>query len=70
MSNGLKLVDFCSQNKIAFRQTIDLVRPDRDLRSTPAKANVRMMTLRFRKVSDALNKILRLPKVLKLVFLS
>jgi hypothetical protein len=63
-----KPIDFRSEDEIAFRQTVNLVRPDCDFRSTPTKANVRMMPLRFGEFTHSINKRLRLFEIPKLVF--
>ncbi len=41
-------IDFGGQHEIALGQTIDLMRPNLDLRRPPSKADIRMMPLLFR----------------------
>jgi hypothetical protein len=65
---SLKLIDFRSENKIAFGQSIDLVRPDRDFSAAPTEADIWMMALFFREVANAVHKRLGLFKILKPVF--
>jgi hypothetical protein len=59
----LKFVDLRGEDEVAFRQSIDLMSPDRDLSVSPAKTNVGMMSLLFGEISDAVYKFLRLAKV-------
>jgi len=61
-------IDLCGQHEIAFCKSINLVRPDRYLCLTPAKANIRMMALLFRELAYSVHEIQRLPKVLKTMF--
>src|SRR5215218_5379008 len=65
----LKFVDLRGQDEIALSQSVDLVRPDRDLRLSPSKANIRMVTLLFRQITDAIYKHLRFAKVRKTIAL-
>ena len=44
--------DFRGENKIAFRQSADFVRPDFNVHFAPGEANVRMMSLLFRNRAD------------------
>ena len=41
----VELVDLCSQDEIALRQAVDLVRPGRDLDFSPGKEDVWVVTL-------------------------
>ena len=47
------LVDFGGQDEIALREAVDLVRPGRDLDFSPAKEDVRVVPLLFRKLAYA-----------------
>ena len=47
------MVDLCGQDEIALRQTVNFVRPGRDLDFSPAKEDVRMVSLLFRKLTYA-----------------
>jgi len=51
------LVDFRGENKIAFRQSINLVSPDLHLSSSPREVNVRMMALIFGDCSNPVHEI-------------
>jgi hypothetical protein len=56
-------IDLGSQDEIALRQTIDFVRPDGDLNSSPSQKDVGMVTLLFGEVSDLDDKVESLAKV-------
>src|SRR6185437_7135538 len=60
---GLEFVDLRGQDEVTLGQSIDLVCPDRDLGVAPAKTNVRMMSLLFSEVTDAIYEFLRLTEV-------
>ena len=57
------LVDLCGKNEIALRQTVDLVRPDRDLDLSPREEDVWMVPLLLRKFTHAVYELERLAKV-------
>jgi hypothetical protein len=63
MTADLKLIDLRGQDEITLRQSINLVRPDRNLGLSPPEANIRMMALLFRQIPDAIHKRLRFAKV-------
>lgn len=60
---GLQFVDLRREDEVALGQAIDLVRPDRDLRLSPPKTNIRVMSLLFREVPNTTHKCLRFPEV-------
>lgn len=60
------LVDFGGQDEIALREAVDLVRPGRDLDFSPAKEDVRMVPLLFRKLTYSVHKVEGFAKVQKL----
>jgi hypothetical protein len=62
----VELIDLGSQNKIALRQAVDLVRPGRDLDSSPSKKNVWVVPLLFREFTYAVYKLESSAKVGKL----
>src|SRR5258707_14814003 len=53
----VELVDLGGQNEIALRQTLDLMRPGRDLNFSPGKRDVWMVPLRLGKVTYAIHKL-------------
>src|ERR1700692_759969 len=53
----LQFIDFRRQNEIALGQTVDLMRPNRDLRFAPAKANIRMMSLLLGQRANAVDEL-------------
>ena len=55
----LQLVYLRRQNEITLRQTVNFVSPDCDLRISPPKTNVWMMTLFFGEGSNLIYKVLR-----------
>ena len=46
-------VDLCSQDEIALREAVDLVRPDRNLDFSPSEADVWMVALLLGKFTHA-----------------
>ncbi len=52
----VELVDFCSQDEIALRQTVDLMRPGRDHNSSPGKKDVWVVPLLLGKLTYAIYK--------------
>jgi hypothetical protein len=60
------LVDFGGQDEIALRQTVNFVRPGRDLDFSPAKEDVRMVPLLFRELTYAVYELEGFAKVQKL----
>ena len=48
-----ELVDFGGQDEITLRQTVNFVRPGRDLDFSPGKEDVQVVPLLFRKLADA-----------------
>ena len=65
----LKFVDLCREDEIALGQSVDLVRPDLDLRDAPAETDVRMMALLFREITDAIHKVEGFAKIREAVSL-
>src|SRR6266851_2425966 len=62
----VKLVDLCGQDEIAFGQTIDLVRPGRDLDFPPGKEDVWVVPLLLCKLAYAVYELQGFAKVGKL----
>ena len=62
----MNLVDLCSQDEIAFCQTIDFVRPDGDLDSSPSQKDIGMVTLLFREIPNLADKFESPAKIGKL----
>lgn len=60
------MVDFGCQDEIALRQTVDLVRPSRDLDCSPSQENIWVVTLRFRKLTYPVYELEGCAKVGKL----
>ena len=60
------LVDLRCQDEVALRQTIDFVRPNRDLDSSPGKEDVWVMPLLLSKLTYAIHKLEGSAKVGKL----
>src|SRR6266852_2135839 len=58
-----QLIDLCRQDEIAFRKSVNLMGPDRNLGLTPAKANVRMVALFLGNFTDTIDEGKRLAKV-------
>ena len=52
----MNLVDLCSQDEIAFCQTIDFVPPDGDLDSSPSQKDAGMVTLLVREIPNLVDK--------------
>jgi hypothetical protein len=50
------MIDLRSQDEVVFRQTIDLVAPDRDSHAAPREMNVGMMSLFFRQSADSVGE--------------
>ncbi len=59
----LQRIDFCCQNEVALGKADELVRPDRDFRTSPRKQNVGMMPLFFGESSNSVHEVKRLAKV-------
>ena len=59
----LQVVDLCGENEITLGETVDLVRPDLDLRDPPAKTHVWMMRLFFGEITDSIDEVETLAKV-------
>lgn len=53
------LVDFCGQDEIAFRQSVDFVRPGRDPDFSPGEEDVRVVPLFLCKLAYAVHKLER-----------
>src|SRR5258708_8254249 len=62
----VELVDLCGQDEIALRQTVDLVRPGRDLNFSPGKEDVWVVSLHLGKLPYAIYKLESSAKVRKL----
>ena len=62
----VELVDFGGQDEIALCQTVNFVRPGRDLDFPPAKEDVRVVPLPLRKLTYSVHKLERFAKVQKL----
>ena len=62
----VELVDFGCQDEIALRQTVDLVRPGRDLDFSPGKRDVWMMPLLLRQLTNVVYKLEGFAKIGKL----
>ena len=60
------MIDLGGQNEIALRQTVDFMRPGRDLDFSPGKENIRVVTLLLGKLTDAIHKLEGSAKVGKL----
>src|SRR5229473_1934033 len=65
LSSPSQLIDLCRQHEIAFRKSVNLMGPDRNLGLTPAKANVRVVTLLLGKFTDTIDERQRLAKILE-----
>src|SRR5260370_11294766 len=61
-----ELVDFGGQDEIALRQTVDLVRPGRDLDSSPGKEDVWVVPLLLCKLTYTVYELQGFAKVGKL----
>ncbi len=59
----VELVDFGGQDEIALRQTVDLVRPGRDLDFSPGKEDVWVVPLLLRELAYLVDKLERFMKV-------
>ena len=57
----VEVVDLCSQDEIAFRQALDLLRPDCDLDFSPSKEDVWVVPLVLRKFAYALYELEAVP---------
>ena len=67
LRDGKQLVDFCSEDKIVFRQTADGVRGQLDGESSiPGQMQIGVMVLRFGEGRDALDEPDRIQKILAL----
>ena len=53
------LVDFCGQDEIAFRKSVDFVRPGRDPDFSPGEEDVRVVPLFLCKLAYAVHKLER-----------
>jgi hypothetical protein len=53
----VELIDLGSQNEIALRQTVDLVRPGRELDSSPSKKDVWVVALLLGELTYAIYKL-------------
>jgi hypothetical protein len=62
----VEVVDLCSQDEIALRQAVDLVRPDGDLDFSPSKEDVWVVPLLLRKFAYAICELEGFAKVGKL----
>jgi len=62
----VELVDLGCQDEIALRQTVDLVRPGRDLDFSPGKEDVWVVPLLLGKLTNAIYKLEGSAKVRKL----
>ena len=62
----VELVNLGGQNKIALGQTIDFVRPRRDLDFSPGKKDIWVVPLLLRKLAHAVYELQRFAKVGKL----
>jgi hypothetical protein len=62
----VEFVDLGGQNEVALRQTVDLMRPGRDLDSSPGKEDVWVMPLPLSKLAYAIYKLEGFAKVGKL----
>ena len=60
------LVDFGGKDEIALRQTVDLVRPSRDLDFSPGKRDVWVMPLLLRQLTNVIYELEGFAKVRKL----
>ena len=65
----LQLIDFGRQHEIAFREPVDLVRPNRDLCFAPAEADIGMVTLFLGHLADSIDELEAFAKVLEPVCL-
>jgi hypothetical protein len=63
---GIELINLCGHDEVAFRQAVDLVRPECDFGLAPGEKDVRMMTLIFGHFADAVHEIQRLLEIGKL----
>jgi len=63
MIKSIQSVNLRSHDEVAFGQTVDLVRPERDFHAAPGEINVRMMTLLFREFADFVGEGERFAKV-------
>ena len=61
----MQLINFRRHDEIAFRQAIDLVRPQRDFDFAPGEQNVGMVSLLFGDLADFINERQRLLEVWK-----
>ena len=52
----LEAIDLRGENKVAFGEPVNLVRPDRDPDLSPGQRDIRMMPLIFSKISDLIHK--------------
>ena len=59
----LRSIDLRCENEIAFRQPIDLVRPDFYLNLSPTEEDIGMVSLLFGDVSDFVDEIEGSPEV-------
>ena len=62
-------IGFSRKNKVAFGQTIDFMRPNRDFYFAPGEINVGVVALRFGELAYLVGKIKRLTEVLKFILL-
>src|SRR5688500_1973213 len=61
--------DICCEHTIAFCQPVNLMSPNCDFHAAPAEADVGMMSLLFRQLSDSVYKSKRLLEVTLFVYL-
>ena len=61
----LELIDLSRQHKIAFREPVDFVGPDRHVGFTPAKADVGMVALFFCQLANSVDELKAFAKVLE-----
>jgi hypothetical protein len=64
-SAGIQLINFRCHDEIAFRQAIDLVRPESNFDFTPGEQNVGMVPLLFGDLAHFVNEGERLLEVWK-----
>ena len=60
--------DFGGEDEVAFRQAINLVRPEGELDAAPGQINIGMMVLLFGQFPDLVGKMERLAEILELIF--
>src|SRR5690242_7810346 len=57
------------EDEVALDETVDLVRPDRELHLAPGEINVGVVPLLLGHLADAVGEVERLAKIFKLIFL-